>query len=92
LHHRGRTLRRAAIPIARLSVSGFPSFARLTRLAWFTRLAQRTLVARHLVEVLVLFEEIRHVEKSVAFQAEIHECRLHPGQNPGDASFMDTAC
>src|ERR1700722_6978693 len=67
LHCRGRT----SLPITRLPISGFPSFARLTRLAWFTRLAQRALIARYLVEVFVLFQEIRHVEKRVAFQAQI---------------------
>ena len=49
------------------------------------------LVAGYLVEVVVLFEEVRNVEKRVAFEAHIDESRLHSGQHARDAPLMNAA-
>jgi hypothetical protein len=34
-------------------------------------------------------QDVRHVEEGVPLQAHVHERRLHPGQHPGDAAFID---
>jgi hypothetical protein len=49
------------------------------------------LIAGDLIEILVLFEEIRNVEKCIALQAYIDESRLHSRQHACDASFMNAA-
>jgi hypothetical protein len=49
----------------------------------------RPLIARDVVDVLVVFQEVRHVQERVPLQSQIHERRLHPGQNACDASFMN---
>ena len=40
---------------------------------------------------LVLEEEIRNVEKGISVEADVHECRLHPGQHPADSPFIDSS-
>ena len=43
--------------------------------------------------VLILqLHEVGDVEEGIAFQANIHECRLHAGQHPGYAAFVDGTC
>ena len=51
----------------------------------------RALVAGDLVEIVVLFEEVRNVEKRVALESYIDESRLHSGQDARDAPLMNTA-
>lgn len=38
------------------------------------------------------FEEIGNVKERVAFQANIHEGRLHARKYPGDAAFVNGSC
>ena len=54
--------------------------------------ADRALVAGYFIEIFVLFEEIRHVQKRVALQAQIHEGGLHARQYAGHAPFVDAPC
>jgi hypothetical protein len=48
-----------------------------------------------LFKFFVLFfgvlEKIRDIEEGIAFEANIDKCRLHSGQNPGYASFINGA-
>ena len=41
--------------------------------------------------VFLLFEEVGDVEKGVALESDVDECRLHSRQDPGDAAFVDGA-
>ena len=46
----------------------------------------------NLVQVFILIfqlHEVGDVKERVALQANIDECRLHSGENAGDASFID---
>jgi hypothetical protein len=56
-----------------------------------TILANGTVIGAHLIKVFMFLEEVGHVEKRVALQAEIHECRLHSGEHARDASLMNAA-
>ena len=40
----------------------------------------------------MLVEEVRDIEKGVAFETEIDKRRLHARQDAGHSSFVDTAC
>jgi hypothetical protein len=52
----------------------------------------RALVASDLVEIVVLLEEVRNVEKRVTFEAYIDESRLHSRQHACNASLMNASC
>jgi hypothetical protein len=39
----------------------------------------------------VIVGEVRYVKKSIAFETKVDEGGLHAWEDPGDASFMDTA-
>jgi hypothetical protein len=65
--------------------------SRFSRGAVIARFADGALITCYLVKVVMFFEEIGHVEKRVALQTDIHECRLHSGENARDASFMNAA-
>jgi hypothetical protein len=41
--------------------------------------------------VLLLFEEIGDVKEGVALETYVDECRLHSGEDSGDASLVDGA-
>ena len=87
MDHRRRTLRRTAVPIAvpvPLVPVTFP-------VPLVTILANGTVIGAHLIKVFMFLEEVGHVEKRVALQAEIHECRLHSGEHARDASLMNAA-
>ncbi len=43
----------------------------------------------NLVVLVVVFEEIRNVEKGVPAEADIDECRLHAWQHARHSTFMD---
>ena len=43
------------------------------------------------IVVFEVFEDIAHVEKSVAVQADVHESGLHAGKDAGNFSFVDAA-
>jgi hypothetical protein len=93
------TLPITRLPTARLPITRFSRGAvvasRFLRGALiassFARFADGALIACYLVKVFMFFEEIGHVEKRVALQTQIHECRLHSGENAGDSSFMNAA-
>ena len=54
-------------------------------------IAHRPLVAGDLVEVVVLFKEVRNVQERIALQAHVDEGRLHSRQDARDASLMNAA-
>jgi hypothetical protein len=39
--------------------------------------------------IFLFLHEIGDVEKCVALQAEVDECRLHPGKNPGYPTLVN---
>ena len=41
--------------------------------------------------ITLLFHEVGDVQKGVAFQADIHKCRLHAGQHARYAPVIDGA-
>ena len=41
---------------------------------------------------LPVFPDVRNVQEGSAVQSDLHECRLHAGQDAGDAPFLDAAC
>jgi hypothetical protein len=43
------------------------------------------------IVLVVVFEKVGDIEERVAFEANVHECGLHAGEDPGHTSFMDTA-
>src|SRR6266567_573248 len=43
------------------------------------------------IVVLEIFENVADVEESVAIEANVHESRLHTGEDAGDSSFVDAA-
>ena len=45
----------------------------------------------HVVVVFQMLEEIADVQEGVAIQANIHEGRLHPGENSCNAAFVEAA-
>ena len=45
----------------------------------------------HPIEILVLFEKIGHVEERVPFQTQVDKSRLHAGQDPRHAAFVNAA-
>jgi hypothetical protein len=46
--------------------------------------------AHDLLIFLVIFEEIGNVQEGIAFQANVHERRLHAGKHPRNPAFMNT--
>jgi len=48
-------------------------------------------VADYTIIFFAVLEKIRDIEESVAFQADIHESRLHPRQNACDAALIDAS-
>jgi hypothetical protein len=54
-------------------------------------ISDRSLIAGDLVEIVMLFEKVRNVEKRVALEANIDESRLHSWQHARDAPFMNAA-
>src|ERR1051325_971099 len=54
-----------------------------TRSVLFVRLA--------VLVVLEVFKNVADVEKSVAIQANVHESRLHAGEDASNFSFVDAA-
>ena len=48
-------------------------------------------VAMPMIIIFEIFENIADVQEGVAVQADIHECRLHTGQNAGNSAFIDAA-
>ncbi len=44
-----------------------------------------------LLRIGSFFHEISNVEEGIALQADIHEARLHPRKNPGDAAVVNGA-
>ena len=79
--------------VARLTGAAIPVASTITPAVTIpvAILPHRALVAGDLVEVVVLFKEVRNVEKRVAFQAHIHESRLHSRQHARDAPLMNAA-
>jgi hypothetical protein len=51
----------------------------------------RWLVRVAVVVVFEIFENVADVEKSIAIEADINECRLHARKDPGYFSFVDAA-
>jgi hypothetical protein len=45
----------------------------------------------HMVVLFQVFEEIADVQEGVTIQADVHERGLHPGEDPGHTSFVETA-
>jgi hypothetical protein len=43
------------------------------------------------IVVFEIFEHIADIQKRVSIQADVHECGLHPGEDPRDFSFVDAA-
>src|SRR6266567_4742011 len=41
--------------------------------------------------VLEVFENVADIEESVAIQADVHESRLHAGEDASNFSFVDAA-
>src|ERR1700756_532590 len=42
--------------------------------------------------MLFQLHKVGNVQESIALEADIHECRLHSGENSGDAPFVDRSC
>jgi hypothetical protein len=98
-----RTLASVATPVAiapvtipaitSISVAPVPALASgLTSIPILARLAHWPLIARDLVEILVLFKEVGNVKEGIPLQAQIDECRLHPGKNSCNAAFVNAPC
>jgi hypothetical protein len=43
------------------------------------------------IVVLEIFEEIAHIKKCVAIEADIHKSRLHAGQHACNAAFVNAS-
>jgi len=43
------------------------------------------------IVIFEIFEDVADVQKRVAVQPDIDECRLHPGEHAGNAAFVDAA-
>jgi hypothetical protein len=43
------------------------------------------------IVVFQIFENVADVEEGIAIEADIHECRLHAGENAGDFAFVNAA-
>ena len=62
----------------------------MLRTRWLLRI--RVCAIDRLLEFLLVFlflEEVSHVEKGIAFESNIHKCRLHSRENSGDATLID---
>ena len=44
-----------------------------------------------LVVLLDVFEHVADVEKGVGIEADVHKGRLHAGEHPSDAAFVNAA-
>ena len=51
----------------------------------------RRLVRMPVIVVLEIFENVADVQEGVAVEANVHESRLHAGEDAGDFSFVDAA-
>jgi len=51
----------------------------------------RLLVRLSVIVVLQVFEDVAYVEESVAIKPNVHEGRLHAGEDAGDFTFVDAA-
>jgi hypothetical protein len=44
-----------------------------------------------MIVVFEIFEDVADVQKGIAIQADIHESRLHAGQDASNPAFVDAA-
>ena len=51
----------------------------------------RRIVRMAVIVVLQVFKDITDVEECIAIEADVHESRLHAGEDAGDFSFVDAA-
>ena len=53
--------------------------------------ARGMFVAMAVIVIFEVFEDVAHVEKGVAIQADVHESGLHAGKDASNFSFVDAA-
>ena len=90
---RFRDLNQDLVALAQQIFDALPfAGAAAATLARLVLAAALVLIAFHPArELFDLGEDVGDVEKPVAFEADVDEGRLHPGQDPADATFVDVA-
>jgi hypothetical protein len=68
----------------------FDDVRRRGRIRWRSR-HRRIGVPVSVIIVLEIFEDVADVQEGIAIEADIHERRLHAGEDAGDFAFVDAA-